>query len=702
MARNNRLNPNAPARGATENLVQVLDTYVRPARDVMGEQAMAQGFNSLSQTVGNYSRRELGRELQDVQRQAQTDALAGNDPMEEFRQVRMGNIFRPHSRAYMDAYNATMGRVAAIDFRDSTAIAYAESGLDRNTDPEAYRTWYNERLQTFLSENRDNSFFMAGALPMVEQTTFNMSAQHTSNIIRTMQANRAAAARRLSAEATMNVMGEWSRLEEQRVQYAESHPEWSADIAAQQSDLLAMAIGGVASDFYDTGDAGAPFRGATLEGALDFAEATGNRGLISSISRAAGSMRLTPGELLDVTNRAQRIDADLITAAQNRDFWAERQRDEARTRITDVVADIAMDPRSAGMTPSQLISQNPELQALIAESGDTAGMLEAVRDAWDTASSVSNEVPESIALENEVDIREAAAAGAFSNQREALEWMRNATAEGRVFSPENRQLLMELGREAGDPNSPIGDSVFQGYVRTASQQAVAQLVGADIPFDDAGNTSDLYGQQIQNSVRAYMMDRARSLNPDSPTYAQDLQNLSEQAIAAAGAAFGNMFPDRMNERASALNEMDPAIVQNYAAFESFRAAAAEAQADLQASANRGVEILLGRDGEETGGTETPSTEPAPEEAPEPTRNTGSSNRRIEREQRPDTEERPTITAEDVMVTLEETLSVLEQVSAAGGVIDPQDVADLLNQIQRVSGGTAPSELLRRVNALRNR
>jgi hypothetical protein len=169
----------------------------------MGERAISEGFNSISNFLGKQAAVEKEQELKEITMKAQQDAMAGADPDEEFSQIRRGLLFRSQSRAYNQAYNETMGMRAAIDFRDNLSLEYEQSGLDRNTDPQAFREWMNERVNTFLTENQDNEYFVAGAMPYMQQTISNMSSAHTSNITRTMEENRIAAMRRQADSIAM-------------------------------------------------------------------------------------------------------------------------------------------------------------------------------------------------------------------------------------------------------------------------------------------------------------------------------------------------------------------------------------------------------------------------------------------------------------------------------------------------------------------
>jgi len=718
---NNRVNPNAPTRAATENLVQVLDTYVRPQRDTMGEQALAQGFNAMGQTLGQYSRRELSRELTETATQANADALAGNDPNEEFAQVRLGNIFRPHSRAYMDAYNATMGRVAAIEFRDSTTLAYAESGLDRNTDPEAFREWYGARLQEFMGQN-DNPYFMAGAMPLVEQATFNLSAQHTGNIVRTLQANRAAAARTLAAEATMNTMGEWQRLENQRVQFETSNPEWAADIASQQAALIAHAVNGVSSDFYGTGDAGTMFRGATLDGALDYAEATGNMELVRSIGAAAhsGGLRLTPGEMLDLTNRSQRIRDDHLAQLRAEDFLMERGRRDNQRLVSDFAADMAMDPANLGMTARELLANNPTLQALISQSDDSAHLISSFEQAWDAVTGFSTEITATEGFENEVDFRQAITQGVITNPATALEWIREQQAGGRVFSDGNMNTFMQLATQAASPsgNSILTNGTFNGAISVGTRMAVADLV-ADPVFDAYGNTSDATALFIQNAVTSYMQDRAGTLDVNSPTYAQDVRNLRDQAIIAAHEEFQALSPTEYDNRYQAaiqsedgaLALLSPGWLQEHSDRQAALAtAAAEEGASLDAAISAGSSILFDEEvpGEpsvpptgaqpEPTTTEATATEETPAEEISiriPLTNPPSQEDMVmpfDEFEGMDTPPNPEPSRQEELDALVTTLSQYEDVIANGGSIYTSDIIELTRAILALPTAMVPREV----------
>ena len=51
-----RIIPDMPQRGAAKNLLSVVDNYYAPARDRMGEAAMAKGFGDVSNLLGKTRR----------------------------------------------------------------------------------------------------------------------------------------------------------------------------------------------------------------------------------------------------------------------------------------------------------------------------------------------------------------------------------------------------------------------------------------------------------------------------------------------------------------------------------------------------------------------------------------------------------------------------------------------------------------------
>ncbi|MFS9669658.1 hypothetical protein, partial [Klebsiella pneumoniae] len=73
-----------------------------------------------------------------------------------------------------------MGKKAAIEFKEQATLDYEKSGMKYSTDPNRFREWMNERVHGFLTaEEHNNPYFLAGAMPYIEQTTFNMSAAHS-------------------------------------------------------------------------------------------------------------------------------------------------------------------------------------------------------------------------------------------------------------------------------------------------------------------------------------------------------------------------------------------------------------------------------------------------------------------------------------------------------------------------------------------
>ncbi|MFS9668818.1 hypothetical protein, partial [Klebsiella pneumoniae] len=74
-----RITPEMPQRGASRNLIQVIDNYYRPARDRVGEAAMARGFSDVSNFFGNEAAKAKKQQLDEIAKQGQQDALAGLD-----------------------------------------------------------------------------------------------------------------------------------------------------------------------------------------------------------------------------------------------------------------------------------------------------------------------------------------------------------------------------------------------------------------------------------------------------------------------------------------------------------------------------------------------------------------------------------------------------------------------------------------------
>lgn len=513
MPKNNRLNPQTPVRGPAENLISALDTYYSPARDRMGAQAMVQGFNSAANLASKLSNIKLNEEVQAAQQQAQNDAQVGDDPAEEFRQVRMGNMFRPASRAYMQAYDTTRGRMAAMDFRDNLTLEYERGGWSRNTDPNAFREWFDSQTAGFIEENRSNNFFMAGAMPIMEQVTFNMSAQHMSNINTQLRTVRVQAAAREANDIAMRYYrGELD------------------------SNGVMEALGAVNTDYYLTGEDPAYVRGALLDAVLNAADAMDDPELIGMITSeaAAGTLRITPAQLNATVNRGEAIAADIARRVQQADAAATAAIERDERLLEGSVVEFLNNPANLQMSLSELMAQ-PGVAEVIANSADSRRMVQAVTDTYNLMRT-THEVDDFTSLAQQQAVRDA-----FNAGEDIMAWARDNIT---MPSADTMKLVGELAAQQNNPNSAYGTDAYNREMNSGAQAIIPRLVTEGSPWDEAGNDTALTAA-IRNQFNEEFAIAAEGINPSQANYQQALRAARNSAMAATAAWFEQNYASEM-------------------------------------------------------------------------------------------------------------------------------------------------------------
>lgn len=490
MATNNRLNPQVPQRGASNNLVQVLDTYYRPARDQMGEQAMSTGFGALSAFLGNQSAVEKEQELKQIAMQAQADAMAGADPDQEFADIRRGLLFRSHSRAYNQTYAETMGMKSAIEWKDNLTLEYERSGLKSNTDPEAFRSWMNERVTTFIDGNKDNEYFMAGAMPYLNQTMVNMSSAHTSNIVRTMEANRIAAMKRQADDLAMSYI--------------------NGDMTPEE---LIANLQGVDAAYYATGESGTRVRAELLSSILTVADATDNTEIIGVLNQAVadGALRLTPTQLNTLSETSMGISRDIEYRIGVQERADARRRETEVNNVTDLATDFYLsDPQNIAVSPQAFLAANPDMAAQIASSDNSAAMLKALNDSYKAVTDVSQNLSPEHESVNNLEITDAIRAGEITDTSSLLEFLNSSRAQGNSFTEANIQHGFSELAAYKDPEGVQDTQTYKDFSTATERRVVTGLVKAP-EFSFMGGYEDQQSLAVQSKYREYEAARIAAI-----------------------------------------------------------------------------------------------------------------------------------------------------------------------------------------------
>ena len=489
-----RIIPNTPQRGAARNLLSVVDSYYAPARDRMGEAALQKGFGDVSKLVGGMAQQRREEEITEVKIQAQQDALVGDDPDVELTKVRMGGLFRGNSRAYNQVYNETMGKKAAIEFQNKAALDYEKSGMKRSTDPNRFREWMNERVDGFLKdEQSQNPYFLAGAMPYVQQATHNMSAAHTRNISAQMERNHLAAIQTQADNIALKVgSGELSIKE----------------VIGQMSGLNNQA--------YATGLDGPKARKALISSFLSVADATDNKEMVDELLAAqkSGTLRLTPSEWNGVVNQGEAIQLDIDRRVARQERVATAQAAAEVAGLEDGVTDFFNNPNNAAATFQQFLQAPVDDSGMtmaeqINQSPNSPELLKKAKTAYDTVTSIY-EISETQSQLNQVAINSAINDGTITSENEFLSWRQQAQKDGFRFNNADIKHAFSELEKLNDPEASFGTEAYKTY-RKATENRLINAMTPDtddlIPSFDGtyqGTMADDLRIRFQQSVDGYL------------------------------------------------------------------------------------------------------------------------------------------------------------------------------------------------------
>ena len=497
-----RITPDMPQRGGARNLLSVVDNYYRPARDRVGEAAMSQGFQAASNFLGNEAGKAKKQQLEEISLQAQQDALQGDDPDVELSKVRNGLLFRSNSRAYNQTYAETMGKKAAIEFKENATIEYEKSGLKYSTDPNKFREWMNTKVHGFLSNEANQSpYFLAGAMPYIEQTTFNMGAAHMSNVSNQMEANHLAAIQK-QADDTMMKMS-------------------TGEISIEDGISEITKLNGQA---YGTGLSGPKARKALISSFLSVADATDNPEMIEALIAAqeSGDLKLTPAEWNAVTKQGEGIQRDINFRTAQKERATKAQREAEVSQAEELVTDFYNNPANAGASFQQFLNTptkegGPTIAEMINASPNSTEILNKAKAAYETVNTIY-EIPKGQELANNYALTEAFDTGAITSQSEMMAWIQGAQKDGFRFNDENFTHAYSELEKRNDPEAPYSSQTYKDYKQATLNRVINAMTpeGSSLITSFDGSYQGEMADDIKIRFQGYLDDHLKGVPDNNP------------------------------------------------------------------------------------------------------------------------------------------------------------------------------------------
>lgn len=497
-----RITPDMPQRGAARNLLQVVDNYYRPARDRVGEAAMSQGFQAASNFLGNEAGKAKQQQLEEIATKAKQDALQGDDPDVELSKVRNGLLFRSNSRAYNQTYAETMGKKAAIEFKENATIEYEKSGLKYSTDPNKFREWMNTKVHGFLSnESNQNPYFIAGAMPYIEQTTFNMGAAHMSNVSNQMEANHLAAIQKQADDMMMKVS--------------------TGEMSIEEGIASITKLNGQA---YGTGLSGPKSRKALISSFLSVADATDNPEMIEKLLAAqdSGDLKLTPDEWNAVTKQGEGIQRDINFRTAQKERAAKAQAEAEVNQFEELVTDFYNNPDNAGASFQQFLGTptkegGPTIAEIINSSPNSTEILNKAKAAYETVNTIY-EIPKRQELANNYAITDAFDTGKITNQSEMLAWIQGAQKDGFKFNNENFIHADSELKKREDPDAVYSSQTYKDYKQATLNRVVNAMSpeGSKLVMSFDGSYQGEMADDIKIRFQGYLDDHLKGVSDNNP------------------------------------------------------------------------------------------------------------------------------------------------------------------------------------------
>ena len=580
-----RITPQMPQRGAARNLLSVVDSYYAPARDRMGEAAMVNGIKDVSKTLGSAAQAKRKEEITEVKLQAQQDAIVGDDPDVELTKVRMGGLFRGNSRAYNQVYNETMGKKAAIEFQNKAALDYEKSGMKNSTDPNRFREWMNERVDGFLKdEQSQNPYFLAGAMPYVQQATHNMSAAHTSNISAQMERNHLAAIQTQADDIALKV---------------EKGEIPIDDVIGQMSALNNQA--------YATGLDGPKVRKALISSFLSVADAADNKEMVDALLAAqkSGTLRLTPAEWNSVVNQGEAIQLDIDRRVARQKRVATAQAAAEVAGLEDGVADFFNNPNNASATFQQFLQapiddSGMTMAEQINQSPNTPELLKKAKAAYDTVTSIY-EISETQSQLNQVAINSAINDGTITSENEFLSWRQQSQKDGLRFNNADIKHAFSELEKLNDLEASFGTETYKTY-RKATENRLINAMTPDtndlIPSFDGtyqGTMADDLRIRFQQSVDGYLNAIPPNKRLDPTSIKEAIFNAEKDVMDFFKENDPTLFNNQFKDFATAVNDGEISWTSNpYFAREAAELVDAELQRMAQNRADGAVDKRFDR------------------------------------------------------------------------------------------------------------
>ena len=498
-----RITPDMPQRGAARNLLNVVDNYYQPARDRVGEAAMSQGLSAVSGIADTMARKGIEEDIKEAKIKAQADAMQEMDPDKELSEVRLGNLFRPQSKAYNQVYSETMGKKAAIEFQENAALEYEKSGLKRSTDPNKFREWMNGRVHEFLkAPEHQNEYFLSGAMPYVQQTTFNMGAAHMRNVSAQMERNHLAAIQKQADAFAMGIANGEMTVEE---------------------GLAKMS--GLNSQAYGTGISGPKARSAMLSSYLTVADATDNKEMVQALldAQETGAVQLTPKEWNAVVNQGMGIERDINFRQAQQERAREAQKKQEIGTITENITDFYNNPANADV-PFQTFLNQPvgdqgqTMADMINASPNSTEILAKAKSAYETVNTIY-EIPKSQELGNNSVITQAMDNGEITDTPSLMAFMQKAVGDGYRFNDQNWTHAYSELEKVNDPEAPYNTQTYKDFKKASLNRTINAMTpeGSSLITSFDGSYQGEMADDIRIRFQGYLDDNLAGVgnNPEA-------------------------------------------------------------------------------------------------------------------------------------------------------------------------------------------
>jgi len=316
--RSTRINPETPSKGSAQSFVQILDGYYRPARDRRKEQALQEGISDLTSIFAEKQRENIKDQRENEYQQGVLDAhreTAGK----ELEGVKTGSIFRQDSKYYTAGLNESRGRKAAYEFKAQLERDYLNWEGKNSDDPNAIRQWVDQRTAEFLETLGDDQHKVAGAMPVLQEATYNLASKHRSYTNKRLEYESKTA-------YTTSIFGEFESYRDRVSQirtagYSEDVEEQLVK-EARQNTIQQWKV--YADEQYAT--EGPEANKQLVDTAVQAAVAYNDMSPITMIIDAeeAGEMKLSPEMVMKLKDGADNVGRQ--TAAERRRLDAEKKR----------------------------------------------------------------------------------------------------------------------------------------------------------------------------------------------------------------------------------------------------------------------------------------------------------------------------------------------------------------------------------------